>query len=346
MIKKKLNSVLAFGAVSVALIASGCSGGSTANADVKQSSTGNTSLSGTVKIDGSSTVLPISTAVADEFGATHSKVNVEVSGSGTGGGFKKFIAGEIDICDASRPIEPEEVEKLKAANIEFVELPVAFDGLSIIVSPQNTWADSLTTAELQKLWAPDSKINNWKDLRPGFPDQPLKLHGPGTDSGTFEYFTEAIVKKKKSSRSDYSQSEDDNIIINGVAGDKGALGYLGYAYYVESKDKIKIVKVDDGKGPVEPTEATVTDGTYSPLSRPLFIYVSKKSLERPEVKEFVKFYLSAAARNAIKDTGYVLLPEEAYALALKHVDEMKTGTRFHGVQPGMKISDVMAQDGK
>ncbi len=304
------------------------------------------SLKGDIKIDGSSTVFPISQAVAEEFGKANPEVNVTVGTSGTSGGMKKFVAGEIDIADASRPISKEEVEKAKAAGIEFVELPVAFDGLSVVVNPENTWAESLTVDELKKIWEPSSKIANWKDVRPGFPDVPLKLFGAGTDSGTFDYWTEAIVGKKGSCRTDAQVSEDDNVLVQGVAGEKGGLGYFGYAYYVENTSKVKIVKIDGGKGPIEPNHDTINDGTYAPLSRPLFIYVTVKALERPEVQAFVKYYLGAEGRKLAAEVGYVALPDSAYAVAQTHADEKKTGTRFADAMVGMKIEDVLAKEGQ
>lgn len=332
-----------------ALILVGCGSGggnSTSTSGTGSPTGGDANLGGKISIDGSSTVYPISQIMAETFMDANGGVNVTVSESGTGGGFKKFVAGEIDICGASRPIEPEEAEAAKAKGIEYIELPVAFDGLTVVVHPENTWAGSLTVDELKKIWEPDSKINNWKDVRAGFPDQALKLFGAGTASGTFEYFTEAIVKKKKSSRSDYQASENDNILVQGVAGDKGALGYFGYAYFIENKAKLKAVGVDNGTGPVEPTDTTIEDGTYQPLSRPLFIYVTTKSLERPEVKAFVNFFLSKEARGSIKETGYIALPDSAYEIAAKHVAENQTGTRFQGVEIGLKIEDVLKRDAK
>lgn len=328
-----------------ALLVAGCGnseGGTTSTGSGGNDSTAN--LSGKISIDGSSTVYPISQAVAEGFMDANSGVNVTVSESGTGGGFKKFVNGELDITGASRPIEPEEVEAAKANGIEFVELPVAFDGLSVVVHPSNNWTDHLTVEELKRVWEPDSKVNNWKDIRAGFPDVPLKLFGAGTASGTFEYFTEAIVGVKKSSRSTYQASENDNTLVQGVAGDKGGLGYFGYAYFVENRDKLKILKIDGGKGPIEPNETTINDGTYAPLSRPLFVYINRKSLDRPEVKAYAKFLLSAAGRPFLKASGYIELPERAYELASKHVEEMKTGTRFQGTQIGLKIEDVLEKD--
>lgn len=337
-----------FTGVAAALIA-GCNGGASGSGSTPSSggqAPTASALKGEIKIDGSSTVYPISQAVAEEFMKLHPGVNVTVGTSGTGGGFKKFVAGEIDICDASRTIEAEEIEKAAAAGIEFIELPVAFDGLSVVVNPENTWADSLTVDELKKIWEPGSKVNNWKDVRAGFPNVPLKLFGAGTDSGTFEYFTEAIVKKKKEARADAQVSEDDNVLVQGVAGEKGGLGYFGFAYYIENKNKVKALKIDNGAGPVEPTETTINDGTYAPLSRPLFIYVTKKAMERPEVKEFVKFYLGKQGRELAHSVGYVPLPDKAYELAQQHADAMRTGTRFKGSMVGIKIEDVLAAESK
>jgi phosphate transport system substrate-binding protein len=332
--------------VALSTIGIGCSKGddTTSTGTTGTAPVAGTSLKGEIKIDGSSTVFPISQAVAEEFGKAHSGVNVTVGSSGTSGGFKKFISGEVDICNASRPIAAEEVAKLKEAGIDFVELPVAFDGLSVVVNPENTWAETLTVAELKKMWEPDSQVNNWKDVRPGFPDEPIKLFGAGTDSGTFDYWTEAIMGKKGASRKDAQVSEDDNVLVQGVAGEKGGLGYFGFAYYMENKGKVKIVKIDGGSGPIEPNEASINDGTYAPLSRPLFIYVSKKALERGEVKEFIKYYLSSDGRKLASEVGYVALPDKAYEMAQKHADELKTGTRFAGNIVGLKIEDVLAKD--
>ncbi len=268
-------------------------------------------LGGTVRIDGSSTVAPISEAIAEEFRKVSPEVRVTVGTSGTGGGFKKFMAAETDISDASRPVKAEEIEKGKAANIEYMEIPVAYDGLSIVINPSLAFVDNLTTAELKKIWEPGSTVNNWKDVRPGFPDKVLHLYGPGTDSGTFDYFTETVVGKAGASRPDYTASEDDNILVQGVAGDEGGLGFFGFAYYEASASKLKLVPVDAGKGPVAPSTATINDGTYAPLSRPLFIYVNKTSAQRPEVRAFVEFYLKTVPTIA-KDVGYVSLPAATY----------------------------------
>ncbi|SHM44031.1 phosphate ABC transporter substrate-binding protein, PhoT family (TC 3.A.1.7.1) [Caldanaerovirga acetigignens] len=272
---------------------------------------GNSTLSGNIEIDGSSTVYPITEAVAEEFMKIYPEVNVTVGVSGTGGGFKRFVVGEIDINDASRPIKEEEIEKAKQNGIEFIELPVAYDGITVVVNKENDWVDSLTIEELKKIWSPDSKVTKWSDIRPGWPEQKINLYGPGTDSGTFEYFTEAVNGKARESRFDYTASEDDNVLVQGVSQDKYALGYFGFAYYLENMDRLKAVKIDSGTGPVEPTMDTIREGTYKPLSRPLFIYVNKKSLERPEVKEFVNFYMKNAGKLA-SEVGYVPMAEDVY----------------------------------
>lgn len=270
-------------------------------------------LSGSILIDGSSTVFPITEAVAEEFQKNHRDVRVTVGFSGTGGGFEKFGVGEIQISGASRPIKDTEAALAKENKIEYIELPVAYDGLSVIVNPKNDWVDYLTVAELHEIWKPGSKVTKWSDVRPGWPDKKIVLYSPGTDSGTFDYFTEAVNGKAQASRADFTASEDDNVLVNGIAGDTYSLGYFGYAYFVENKDKLKLVPIDGGKGkgPVAPSEKTINDGTYSPLSRPIFIYVSKDSLKRPEIKEFVKFYLTEAAHLA-KQVGYIDLPSKYY----------------------------------
>jgi phosphate transport system substrate-binding protein len=302
--------------------------------------------SGEIKVDGSSTVLPISEAVAEEFKKANSSLNVSVGKSGTGGGFKKFIAKEIDIADASRPIEQKEIDAAKAAAVEFIELPVAYDGLSVVVNPKNTWAADLTVEELKTIWVGGSKIANWKDIRAGFPDKPLKLYGPGTDSGTFDYFTEAICGKKGDSRADYTASEDDNTLVMGVAGDEGALGYFGLAYVEENKDKLKLLGVNPGTGAVLPSAETIVSGTYQPLSRPLFIYVSKTAADKPEIKSFVEFYLKNA-KDLVKAAGYIPLPDSAYALAEKRFAAGKTGSIFGGKEAvGVKIEDLLAKEGQ
>lgn len=263
---------------------------------------------GRIRIDGSSTVFPIAEAVAEEFQRENPTTRVLVGISGTGGGFQKFASGEIDIVDASRPIKEEEKERAAANNVEYVELIVAFDGLSVIVNRGNDFVDSLTVAELKKLWEPGSKINTWQQLRPDWPDEEIILFGPGTDSGTFDYFTETIVGKEDASRSDYTASEDDNVLVEGVSNEPNGIGYFGFAYYTENKEKLKVVPIDGGDGPVSPSVETISSNEYSPLSRPLYIYVSEAALEKAPVKEFVWFFLTEAG-DLVQDIGYVALPD-------------------------------------
>ena len=264
-----------------------------------------------VTVDGSSTVFLISAAMVEQFNAVDPSVNVVVGKSGTGGGMKKFSAGEIDVCDASRPIKPVEAEACKAAGIDYVELEIAFDGLAVVANPKNDWCDSLTVEQLKTIWRKEATgaIMKWSDVNPDWPDEPFKLYGPGDDSGTFDYFTEVINGEEKNSRSDYSPSEDDNALVTGVAGDKGGLGYFGYAYYDHNRDKLKLLGVDSGDGPVKPTPDKVRDGSYKPLSRPLFIYVRKSCLERPAAAAFLKFYLENVHSVAEK-VGYDPVTDE------------------------------------
>ena len=271
-------------------------------------------LTGTVSIDGSSTVFPITEAVAEEFNASYPDVEVPVGVSGTGGGFKKFIAKETDISNASRPIKQEEADA--AAGVEYLEIPVAFDGLSVMVNNENTWVDSLTVEELNKIWGPESTVKTWADVRPGWPAEEIKLYAPGTDSGTFDYFTEEINGEAGAIRQDFIGSEDDNVLVQGIAGDKNALGFFGYAYYEENTDKLKIVPIDGGNGPVIPSFDTIKSGEYAPLSRPLFFYVNTEALTREEVKTFVQFYIENAGAMA-EEVGYVSLPAEDYAASLE-----------------------------
>lgn len=245
-------------------------------------------LRGTVSLDGSSTVYPISEAIAEEFLSVAPRVRVTVGVSGTGGGFKKFLSREIDINDASRTIKNSEVEEARANGINYLEIPVAFDGLSVVVNPNNTWVDYLTVDELRMIWQPGSMVDSWDDIRPNWPQLPIRLYGPGTDSGTFDYFTEAVNGESGASRPDYTASEDDNVLVQGISGDENALGFFGYAYYIENQDNLKIVPIDEGSGPVAPTAQSINDGTYSPLSRPIFVYLNTDSLARPEVRSFVE----------------------------------------------------------
>jgi phosphate transport system substrate-binding protein len=269
-------------------------------------------LSGSIEIDGSSTVYPITEAVAEEFHKIHPDVQVNVGISGTGGGFKRFTVGETDISDASRPIKSSEADKAAENGVKYYELKVGVDGLSVMVSLQNDFVDYLTVEELKKIWEPNSTVDSWNDVRAGWPDRPLNLYGPDTDSGTFDYFTEEIVGEAKASRSDYTASADDNVLVQGIAGDRNALGYFGYAYYVENTDKLKLVAIDSGNGPVLPTKESIEAGDYTPLSRPLFIYVSDASLQRPEVKAFVEFYMEHAA-ELVAEVGYIKMDDQVYS---------------------------------
>lgn len=298
----------------VAVACGGSDGGaaSAATATPPREQAQATSLSGTIEIDGSSTVFPIAEAIAEEFRKLHPDVQINAGVSGTGGGFKRFAAGETDISDASRPIKQAEVDEAAKNSVEFVELKIAIDGLSVMVNPANNFVDCLTVAELKAIWSPDSTINNWKEVRPDFPDQRLRLYGPGTDSGTFDYFTEVIVGTARSSRADYTASEDDNVLVQGIGGDKDALGYFGYAYYVENPGKLKAVAVDGGSGCVLPSETTIRSGGYAPLSRPLFIYAKKQSLERPEVKAFIQFFMESG-KELVEEVGYIPLTDQEYA---------------------------------
>ena len=269
------------------------------------------SRSSTIEIDGSSTVFPISVAAAEIFRETHQEVQIPVGISGTGGGFKRFTVGEITISNASRPIKDQEVKDASENGIDFIELTVAFDGLSVVVNNSNDWVDCLTVEELHKVWDQGSNINNWNQIRSSFPDIHMNLYGPGTDSGTFDYFTEEINGQEGRTRSDYTPSEDDNVLVLGVSGDKGAMGYFGYAYYIENIKRLKLLGIDDGDGCVIPSEASINDGTYSPLSRPLFIYVNTSEILRKEVYEFLKFYLENGQMLA-EEGGFVALPQSMY----------------------------------
>ncbi len=289
-------------------------------------------LSGGVQIDGSSTVYPITEAVAEEFMIAHGHARITVGVSGTGGGFSKFMRGETDINDASRAIKSSEMELAAREDIDFIELPVAYDGLVVVVHPDNDWAECLTVDELRAIWEPGSRINNWNEVRPGFPDRELALYGPGTDSGTYDYFTEAVGGASGASRSDFTASEDDNVLVQGVSGDPDALGFFGIAYYEENAERLKLLGIDDGdpengEGCVAPSVATVENGTYAPLSRALFIYVRPGSAEQEIVREFVRFYL-ARAGELVREVGYVPLTDEEYDLALERFERRVTGTMF------------------
>ncbi|PKO25380.1 MAG: protein sphX [Betaproteobacteria bacterium HGW-Betaproteobacteria-8] len=300
-----------------------------------------------VKIDGSSTVYPITEAVAEEFqSATKTKVTVGVSG--TGGGFKKFCRGETDISGASRPILQKEIDLCQANGVQFIELPVAFDALTVVINPKNEFAKKMTVAELKKMWEPaaQGKIKTWKQVNPAWPDAPLKLFGPGADSGTFDYFTEAVVGKSKSSRGDFTASEDDNVLVTGVIGDVNALGYFGYAYYEENKDKLDAVAIIEkaGKPAVLPSKQAIEDGTYQPLARPIFIYVNATSgAFKPHVKAFVDYYLTKG-KPLIEEVKYVPLPAKDQAAVIAHWKALKPGTGFGGhAEVGVKIEELLAR---
>ncbi|MBI2898523.1 MAG: PstS family phosphate ABC transporter substrate-binding protein [Deltaproteobacteria bacterium] len=302
-----------------------------------------------VRVDGSSTVFPITEAVAEEFQKTAQSVRVTVGISGTGGGFQKFCRGETDITDASRPIKPSEVEACRAGGVGYVEVPVAYDGIAIVTNPRNTWATSITVEELRRLWQPEAQghVTRWSRVRPGWPDREIHLFGPGVDSGTYDYFTEAIVGKEHSSRGDYTSSEDDNVLVQGIASDELALGLFGLAYYEENRGRLKVLPVDDGEpdngaGPIVPSAETVRNGTYQPLSRPLFIYVASRALERPEVSSFMRFYLEKSS-SLVREVGYIPLPDRAYVLARERVDSRRTGSLFggRGSQVGVSIEALL-----
>jgi len=324
---KKISSLL-----SIIILCLGITSASTARAD---------SL---ITIDGSSTVYPITEAVSEEYQASKKgAVKVTVGISGTGGGFKKFCRGELDIANASRPIKVEEMASCREGSVKYIELPVGYDALTVVINPKNTWAKSMTVDELKKIWAPEAQgvITKWNQIRPEWPDAPLKLYGAGSDSGTFDYFTEAIVGKAKASRGDYTASEDDNVLVQGVGNDINALGYFGYAYYAENNTRLTAVAIDNGKGGVLPSAATVLDSTYAPLSRPVFIYVSKKGLDKPEVVEFVKFYLQNAAQ-LVAEVKYIPLTPGQYSTISERLDKQTFGTTFSGSKPGAKMEETLA----
>lgn len=301
-----------------------------------------------VRMDGSSTVFPIAEAVAEEFLiGERGAVRVTAGLSGTGGGFKKMCRGEIDISNASRPILEEEMAACRANGIGFMELPVAFDAITVVVNPSNDWVESLTIADLKTMWEPaaQARIKRWNQVRPEWPDAPLMLFGPGADSGTFDYFTEAVTGKAKSSRGDYTASEDDNVLVQGVEHNKYALGYFGYAHYASHKQRMRAIPIERDDGAlVAPSNATVTDGSYQPLSRPLFIYVSDQSAQRPEVRKFIEFYLTEGPALA-EEVGFVSLPEHATRMSLQHFRNGRLGTVFGGVpEVGVTIDELLERE--
>ena len=297
----------------------------------------------TIAIDGSSTVFPITEAVAEEFQKSN-KARVTIGVSGTGGGFKKFCANEVAVTGASRPIKAAEVDQCRKAGIDYIELPVAYDGIAVVVHKDSAFADPIKVDDLKRMWEPaaQGKIKRWNQIREGWPDQELLLFGPGVDSGTYDYFTKAIVGEEHSSRGDFTSSEDDNVLVQGVATAPGALGFFGFAYYEENKDKLHLLGVDPGTGPVKPSVETVANGTYQPLSRPIFIYVSKKAADRPEVADFVNYYLTKG-RPLVKEVGYIALPARAYEMALKRFKDGVTGTLFaDGTKVGVTVEELLA----
>ncbi|HCP23366.1 MAG: PstS family phosphate ABC transporter substrate-binding protein [SAR202 cluster bacterium] len=291
---------------------------------------------GTTDIDGSSTVFPISEAMVEDWGdSIGGSARLVIGISGTGGGFKKFCNGEIDINNASRPIKASEVAKCADAGVEFIELPVAIDGLSVAVHPDNDFVQCLTIEELHTMWAPEAegKVNNWSQIRPGWPDEGLRLYGPGVDSGTFDYFTETVNGEAQASRGDFTSSERDNVLVQGIAGDQTSLGYFGYSFLVENKDKLKAVAVDGGEGCVFPEDETINNGSYAPLSRPLFIYVRKESWEKQDVKDFVSYHVSYDRADLLQELGFVAFPERVHELVLDRFNRGLTGTIFGGEHP-------------
>jgi len=304
--------------VGTTLLFSACGG--------NQENAGGSDLSGNVQIDGSSTVYPVTEAVAEEYRAEAPNVRVTVGVSGSGSGFKKLVRGDIDIANASRSIHADEAKTAEQNGLSYVELTVAYDGLTVVVHPENDWVKEITVAELKKIWEPaaQGKITRWNQIRPEWPDQEIHLYGPGVESGTYDFFTEAIVGKARASRGDFTASEDDNVLVQGVSTDKYALGFFGHAYYEENKQKLRAVPVDNGNGPVEATVETVRNGTYEPLSRPLFIYVHSKAVERPEVVDFVNFYLNTAG-ELVEEIGYIPLPENVYEEQRQKFEEFVAG---------------------
>jgi phosphate transport system substrate-binding protein len=339
-------AAIALFALLIGLVSS-CESGQNSNSGTTGSPgvTSNSQASGKVNVDGSSTVFPVSEAMAEEFQKANSGVEVSVGESGTGGGFKKFCAGEISVTGASRPIEAEEIANCQKGKIEFVEIPIAYDALTVVANPQNSAAKCFKVADLKKVWAPEAqgKVTNWKQINPAFPDLKLDLYGAGTDSGTFDYFTKVIVGKEKSSRTDYTASEDDNTLVQGVAGENGAMGYFGYAYYEQNKDKLKALEIDNGKGCVGPSPEAVLNGTYTPLSRPIFIYANQKDLAKPEVKSFVDFYLATANQKLISETGYVPLPSELATQVQTRYKGNKTGSIYVNAAKGATLKDLLSK---
>lgn len=304
-----------------------------------------------IAIDGSSTVYPITEALAEEFRQAHA-ARVTIGVSGTGGGFKKFCQGEIALTGASRPIKPTEVDACSEGGVDYIELPVAYDGIVVVVHPDNDWVDFLTVEELRKIWRPEAQgeVMHWIQVRPSWPDEEIHLFGPGVDSGTYDYFTAAVVGEEHASRGDFTSSEDDNVLVHGVSSDPLSLGFFGFAYYDENRDALKLVGIDDGnpsngEGPIEPSPETVSNATYQPLSRPLFIYVSAQGAERPEVQRFVEFYIDQVG-ELVPDVGYIALPAETYELVLERFQRRETGSVFggEGSQVGVTVREMLEKE--
>jgi phosphate transport system substrate-binding protein len=314
------NRMTRFGAAALALaFLAACGGGDTDGSDA-----GTAGLTGSIEIDGSSTVFPVAAAVAEEFQIANPDTRVTVAYSGTGGGFQRFCAGETDMSNASRPIRDSEAQACHDAGVEFTELNVGWDGLSVLANPDNEFLQCLTVGELNQIWEPNSTVTTWQDVRDEWPAEEISLYGPGTDSGTFDYFTETINGEGGASRADYQASEDDNILVQGIAGDRYSLGYFGYAYYAENSDILKLVGVDGGEGCVLPSDETIQDGTYAPLSRPLYVYVRHSALERPAVRAYVDFMLGNAP-DIVPSTGYSALSAEQYADQMQAIAEAAGG---------------------
>jgi phosphate transport system substrate-binding protein len=345
VIKRTFGGAVTFGFLALAL---GCSIPAAPPQTSSQSPQASQTEQVKIVIDGSSTVYPLTNEAVQEYEFERTdEPEFSVAFSGTTGGFRKFCAGETDISNASRPISSSEIEACRAAGVEYIELPVAFDALTVAVHPDNTWAESMTVSELKRLWEPASEgtIETWNQIRSDWPNQPINLYGAGGDSGTFDYFTEAIVGETGSSRKDYTGSEDDEELVRGLRNDPNGLAYFGYAYYEENQRLLKPVAIDNGNGAILPSSDTVVDGQYQPLSRPLFIYVSTNSLEnKPEMREFVEFYLLRAEIFA-KVVGYVPLPDETYTIALDHLQQNKLGTAFGGAaQTNLKLDDLLQRE--
>lgn len=347
---KRLAGILSF--MAVLSIAASCAGGGSQDTAGTEGTDGTSTaassegsgVAGDVLVDGSSTVFPISEAMAEEFMAENADVRVTVGVSGSGGGFQKFCAGETDISNASRPIKQEEIDLCAENGIEFVEIPIAFDGLSVVVNPENDWAQCLTVEELKTMWEPSAEgtITNWNQIRPDFPDAELGLYGPGTDSGTYDYFTAALLDAEGESRGDYTASEDDNVLVQGVIGDTNGLAFFGYAYYEENQDSLGLVAIDNGNGCVEPSPETIGDGSYQPLSRPEFFYVKTTSLENPAVRAFAEYQIALENKGLVEEVGYVALPDAVLEAAQERLAAGTTGSVFEGGSAvGVKLADVL-----